>query len=141
MHGGRAAPGRRARDTEIAPLAGRGVTPSQDEVTTTAPVHFKTEVIAQRLGEIQMPVDIVVGFDDGSETRETWDGRDRWRRLEIESTQRAAYAIVDPEHKLALDVNWLNNSRMRSPGTRGIVRLAGRWGVWFQGLIHALTSL
>ena len=36
-----------------------------------------------------MPVDIVVAFDDGSETRESWDGLERWYRIDITSTQRA----------------------------------------------------
>ena len=32
----------------------------------------------------------------------------------------------------------IGNSRMRTPGTRGIIHLAGRWGLWLQGALHAL---
>ena len=39
-----------------------------------------------------------------------------------------------------LDVDRLNNSRMREAGTRGVIRLAGRWGLWMQTLLHALTG-
>ena len=48
--------------------------------------------------------------------------------------------MVDPDDKLPLDVDRLNNSRMRTPGTRGVIRLAGRWGLWLQGALLALSG-
>jgi hypothetical protein len=123
---------------EVAPLSGRGTVASEP---TTENMQYETEVVIERRGDIALPVEILLAFEDGSEMREAWDGRDRWRRLSIVSTQRAAYAIVDPDFKLALDVNRLNNSRMSTPGTRGIVRLAGRWGLWFQMALNLLTGL
>lgn len=128
----------RIEGRDVKPVAGRERDAGAAEAPS--PPRYRTEVIVERRGEVRMPVDIVVTFDDGSETREVWDGQERWRRLDIVSTQRAAYAVVDPDNKLALDVDRLNNSRMRQPGTRGIVRLAGRWGLWMQGLLHLLTG-
>jgi hypothetical protein len=116
----------------------------QDEVggaPTMQATRYRSEVIIERRGEVRMPVDIVVTFDDGSQTREVWNGLDRWYRIDITSTHAAAYAVVDPDDKLPLDVNRLNNSRMRTPGTRGIVRLAGRWGLWLQGALLALSGI
>ena len=101
---------------------------------------YRSEVIIERRGEVRMPVDIVVTFDDGSQTRETWNGLERWYRIDVTSTHQAAVAVVDPDGKLALDVNRLNNSRMRTPATRGVIRLAGRWGLWLQGALLALTG-
>jgi hypothetical protein len=116
----------------------------QDEVggaSAPEPPRYRSEVVVERRGEVRMPVDIVVTFDDGSATRESWDGLDRWYRIDVTSTRQAAYAVVDPDDKLPLDVNRLNNSRMRAPATRGIVRLAGRWGLWLQGVLLALSGL
>ena len=79
-------------------------------------------------------------FDDGSEMREQWDGESRWRRLEYKGTHGVAHAVIDPDGKLPLDVDPLNNSHMRQPGTRGLVRVGLRWGFWFQNLLHLLTS-
>lgn len=101
---------------------------------------YRSEVVVERLGEVVMPVEIVVTLEDRTETREVWDGRARWRRLEIVSKERAEYAEVDPDRKLPLDIDLLNNSRMRSAGTRGVVRLAGRAGVWVQNALHLLTA-
>jgi hypothetical protein len=117
--------------------------PLQGEANGAAPAEaprYRTEVVVERRGEVRMPVDIVVTFDDGSVTRESWDGLDRWYRIDITSTHEAAYAVVDPDNKLPLDVNRLNNSYMRTPATRGIIRLAGRWGLWLQGALLALSG-
>jgi hypothetical protein len=103
--------------------------------------HYRNEVVIERLGSVYMPVDVQIVFDDGTVTNEHWDGRDRWRRFEYTGTQRVEWAVVDPNRTMPLDFNQLNNSRMRESGTRGIVRLASRWGFWFQNLLYACTGM
>lgn len=100
--------------------------------------RYHNEVVVERAGAVVLPVDVHITFDDGSVTHEHWDGRDRWKRFEYTGSQRVEWAVVDT---LPLDVNWLNNSRMRDAGTRGIVRIAGRWGFWFQNLVYLVTGL
>jgi len=100
--------------------------------------QYHNEVVVERLDSVVMPVDMHITFDDGSVTNEHWDGRDRWKRFEYTGTQRVEWAVVDSP---PLDVNWLNNSRMRAAGTRGVVRITGRWGFWFQNLMYFLTGL
>jgi hypothetical protein len=125
---------------EVPPLQ-----PTLQEEVDGAPAavvpRYRSEVVVERRGEVRMPVDIVVTFDDGSQTRETWDGLERWYRIDVASTHQAAVAVVDPDDKLSLDVNRLNNSRMRTPATRGVIRLVGRWGLWLQGALLALSGL
>jgi hypothetical protein len=103
--------------------------------------RFRNEVVVERLGSVRMPVEVQIRFDDGTAGAEHWDGRDRWKRFEYTGTQRVEWAVVDPEGTMPLDANRLNNSRMREAGTRGIARIAGRWGFWFQNLIYLLTGL
>jgi hypothetical protein len=122
---------------EEAPLRGRNV---GEAAGGSAVPRYRVEVVVERRGEVRMPVDILVVYEDGSEMHRTWDGEDRWHRIEATGTEKASHAIVDPEMKLPLDADRLNNSRMRSPGTRGVVRLAGRWGLWMQTLLHVLTG-
>ena len=113
-----------------------------EAVTPEGPVpkQYHNDVVVERLGGVRMPVDVQITFDDGSSSTEHWDGRDRWKRFEYTGTQRVEWAIVDPNGTMPLDVNRLNNSRMRDGGTRGIVRLASRWGFWFQNMMYALTG-
>jgi hypothetical protein len=113
------------------------------EVTAqeSAPRRYRSEVVVERLGSVRMPVDVQIVFDDGSSAQEHWDGQDRWRRFEYTGDQRVRWALVDPHGTMSLDCNRLNNSRMREPATRGIGRIACRWGFWFQNLMYALTGL
>ncbi|MFN8643313.1 MAG: M1 family metallopeptidase [Candidatus Binatia bacterium] len=37
--------------------------------------QYRSEVVVERRGEVRVPVDICVVYDDGGETRETWDGQ------------------------------------------------------------------
>jgi len=120
---------------ELEPVRGRGIGEAAEEVP-----RYRSEVVVERLGELRMPVEVVVVFEDGSETREAWDGKDRWRRLEFVGNRRVEYAVADPAHELTLDVNRTNNSRMRQPGTRGVIRLAGHWALWMQSALHLLTA-
>jgi hypothetical protein len=124
---------------KVPSAAGRGIT-LQGTDPRPAETYYRTEVIVERLGEIQTPVEVAVTFEDRSQTREVWDGRDRWRRLEIVSKQRADHAEVDPDHRLPLDVDLLNNTHMRAAATRGVIRLAGRAGLWLQHVLHLLTA-
>jgi hypothetical protein len=112
---------------------------AEEEVTPQQPSErrYHSEVVVERLGGIALPVDVEITFDDGSVTREHWNGQDRWKRFEYTGRQRVEWAVVD---SLPLDVNLLNNSRMRAAGTRGLVRVAGRWGFWFQNLMSLLTG-
>ncbi|MDX2171309.1 MAG: M1 family metallopeptidase [Deltaproteobacteria bacterium] len=111
------------------------------EVPPPEPARFRSEIVVERRGEVRLPVEILVAYDDGSQTRETWDGQSRWYRIDAVSTRQASYAIVDPDHRLPLDADWLNNSRLRDPGTRGIWRLAARWGIWLQSALMGLSGL
>ncbi|MBI1817125.1 MAG: M1 family metallopeptidase [Deltaproteobacteria bacterium] len=124
-------------------FAGAHVPAATAEEAAPAPKEkrYRNQVVVERLGDLRMPVEVTVSFEDGTETAEWWDGTDRWRRFEYVGTQRVDYAVVDPRHKLPLDINLTNNSRMRDQATRGVIRLAGRWGFWFQNLLHVLTGL
>ncbi|MCK6554013.1 M1 family metallopeptidase [Candidatus Binatia bacterium] len=102
-------------------------------------VRYRNEVVVERLGGVVLPVVVEATFDDGSTTRVTWNGEDRWQRFLFTGAQPIAWAVVDPDHDLSLDANWLNNSRMRRPGTRGLSRLVGAWTDAFQALIQLLT--
>ncbi len=99
---------------------------------------FRTSVVVRRLGDGLFPVDVRLNFEDGSEQRWRWDGRDRWKLFETERGAEAASAQVDPDRVLLLDVNATNNSYALNP--RGAA--AGRkwslaWLIWLQD--HLLT--
>ena len=100
--------------------------------------RYLTSVVVRRHGEAVFPVDVLVVFDNGEEMRWRWDGRERWKRFEVEKPVRARYAQVDPDRVLLLDVNYTNNSRSLGPKAAAASRKWSlAWLVWLQD--HLLT--
>jgi hypothetical protein len=110
--------------------------PGSERTTPETPKLFRTEVTAARYGEMIFPQEILVTFDNGEKVREFWDGRDRWKRFVYVRNARVASAEVDPEHRLMLDVNFLNNSRVRALRfTSAPMKFGAGLMKWFQGLL------
>jgi hypothetical protein len=72
-------------------------------------------VIVHRRGDFVFPVEVEVTFEDGHAERRRWDGRDRWRRFVFAHPAPLRSATVDPDAKIPLDVDLLNNGRYRRP--------------------------
>ena len=110
----------------------------QASPSPTAELPYKTQVVVRRYGEGIFPVDVRVVLENKEEVRWHWDGRDRWKMFEVEKPVRAAYAEVDPEHVLLLDVHYTNNSMTLAPqAERAARKWSLTWLVWLQD--HLLT--
>lgn len=68
-------------------------------------------VIIEREGEIIMPQEIVIILSDGTKLKELWDGRSRTFRFEYSGPEEIVQAVIDPEYKIQLDKNFINNSK------------------------------
>jgi hypothetical protein len=97
---------------------------------------FRTEVVVRRLGGGVFPVEVLLVFVDGTELRQTWDGKDRWKLFAVERPAKLKHAIVDPERKLVLDVDYTNNSKLLEPAaTVAVFKWTSKWMVWMQDLL------
>ena len=122
---------------------GKTVEPKDSKAKRDAsikPKTYRNTVVVARFGEWVFPQEILVVFGDGQKVRETWDGRDRWKRFVYTKRVKVVSAEVDPEHKLVLDVNYLNNSRVLEPQKLVVTRAALGFMHWLQGLL-TLVSL
>ncbi len=70
---------------------------------------------------------------DSAGAGEAWSGR--WKRLELIGDRRLVSATLDPEDRLVLDVNRLNNSRRVEPDGRAAAHWGARWVFWLQQLL------
>jgi hypothetical protein len=97
---------------------------------------YETTVVVRRFGEAVFPVDVLVRFADGTEVRERWDGRGRWKPYTYTRPAKAVSAVVDPGRVLLLDVNTTNNSRTLAPEAGPAAKKWSlRWMVWLQDLL------
>ncbi len=102
-------------------------------------IMFESEVIVRRLGEVKIPVEVLVIFEDREEFRETWDGEYRWHKYTYIQPARIKAAIVDPDFKLVLDQNRTNNSKTRKANSLAPWKWMSNWLIWLQHALEVFT--
>jgi hypothetical protein len=102
------------------------------------PEGWLSRVTIRRLGELTLPVEVLVEFGDGEQVIERWDGAERSITWTWQKPEEVVSVIIDPEEKLVLDVNRTNNSWMSRADHRGAGKLVLRWLFWVQSLLEFL---
>ncbi|MEW5981932.1 MAG: M1 family metallopeptidase [Acidobacteriota bacterium] len=97
--------------------------------------QYETRVVVQRRGGVCFPVDVAFKFEGKPVERLTWDGRDRTRVFRFTRAERLEWVDVDPDRKVVLDVNWLNNGRRVEGDRRTRVAWTSRWLFFVQNLL------
>ena len=103
--------------------------------------NYHSEVMVHRKGEFVFPVEVEVKFDDGSHVHEHWDGKDRWTRFSYDKKAQLVSAEVDPEHKVWLDVDFFNNSRLTHADGGARRKLSNYWMTFWQLIAQVLGWL
>src|SRR5271156_5075044 len=88
---------------------------------------YRSYVWLQRKEDFVMPVDVEVKFDNGETVREHWDGGSRWTRFAYEKKAKVEWAEIDPDHKIQIDRNDLNNSYTAEPNPKPTHKLTNYW--------------
>jgi hypothetical protein len=99
-------------------------------------VEYENTVVIRRLGGMTVPVEIAVTFAGQPPERVAWDGRDEWKKLTLRRPFRIESAQVDPDRRLLLDVNWLNNAKRLTPDHRVAAKWTARWVFWLQNVLR-----
>ena len=89
-----------------------------------------------RLGDVKLPVEVRVSFDDGSEVTEWWDGKERNVSFTYRRGVRVEKAIVDPRGRIPIDINVINNSRAATPPSAPARPFTARLVFWLQTLLQ-----
>ena len=91
---------------------------ARETVTTndTSGDHDAWAVVVRR-GTLQLPVDIELGFADGTRRRTRWSGEGAWVRVTDVARAPLAWVVVDPDHRIVLDERLDDNARRLSPKT------------------------
>lgn len=112
---------------------------TQDE-DSGATELYRSEVVVRRHGLGVFPLELLLVFEDGSEKRFDWDGKEPWKVFTEERASKLEYAALDPERVLLLDTDYSNNSRlMKSQATFAARKWASKWMVWMQDFLHTFT--
>ncbi len=100
---------------------------------------LESRILVSRLGEVRMPVEILVRFEDGKELRERWDGEARWKEFRYSGRSKAIWAKVDPDQVLAIDVNLNNNTYSLKPSKAAVTKYTLKFFFWIQNLFQTVA--
>jgi hypothetical protein len=117
---------------------------------------WRSTVMVRRRGEVVLPTTLRLEYEGGeAQTLPLVEGepagaventalapagapgapwRGRFKRLELTGAKKLVSATVDPEERLLIDVNRLNNSRRVESGSRASTRWGTRLVFWLQQL-------
>ncbi len=102
---------------------------------------IQSKVILYRNGEIQVPVEVKIKFNDGTEIMEYWDGISRSIDYSYQEEKEIASVEIDPNLKNPLDYNLINNSYTVEPKPTGIRRWFVSFLTWMESAMVTASSL
>jgi hypothetical protein len=98
-------------------------------------VTYKSKVILYRMGEVIVPQDVLIHFEDGEEVLEKWDGKARTFDFTYHKPNKIEWVKVDPYNKIWIDVNMVNNSLTTQPQTTSIWKYATKVLFWAENMM------
>jgi Peptidase family M1 domain len=102
---------------------------------------YETQVILHRKGDFIFPVEAEVKFDNGETIREHWDGKDRWARYVYHKKAKVDSVEIDPDHRIPLDRDYLNNSHTAERRSGAAHKIAAYWMFLTQFVAQMLSWL
>ncbi len=93
-------------------------------------------VVLTRAGHVQVPVEVRLTFENGDEQTIEWAGELPRHRLTVAHESRLLKAAVDPDRKLWLDTNGVNNSTYRQSGSSASWKWGAFWMSWLQHVLE-----
>lgn len=101
--------------------------------------RYITQVDLRRTGEVILPVEVEMELENGKRISRSWDGKGRWHRLEIKTDSKIKSAIVDPQNRIAFELNVNNNSLTAESSDGVMMKLAGECLFWVENWMHWIT--
>ncbi len=96
-----------------------------------------SQIRVQRLGDFQMPIEILIHFEDGTELTEKWNGKSSHILFSFKG-KHVKWAKIDPKNKLLLDYRFENNSFANESQHGFFVKYAEKLMYWLQNFMQFL---
>ena len=100
---------------------------------------YTSEVIIERKGGVQLPIEIELTFDDSTVEVFSWDGQSRSHDVTLQSDKKIIAAKIDPFRKIMLDQNLINNSLTITPQKKGIKKVLNKVLTSLQQIMESIT--
>ncbi len=100
---------------------------------------YKSLVRVHRLGEMKLPVELLVMFDNGEKEFRTWDGKASSHEFVFTGSRKIVWAQIDPYNKNMLDINLLNNSKTTKQEEKPLWRFFVKFLFLIQNVLQSFT--
>jgi len=97
-------------------------------------------VTVRRHGNIILPVELVVKFAGEPPVQLQWSGAETEHAFTVRGKGEVVSAHLDPQNRLALDVDRINNAKRVVPDHRVNLKWTSRWLFWLQNLYAFLVA-
>ncbi len=102
---------------------------------------YKSGVVLYRTGEVKLPVEVLIHFDDGKEILENWNGLARTAEFKYEGRSKVVWAKVDPANKIPLDINIVNNSLTTETESGMFAKYTAKVLFWLENAMLTFSML
>ena len=102
------------------------------------PVKYRNEVIFTR-NEGYFPVELLIKLKNGKDIKYFWEEKEKWKKIIFYENSPIDYAVVDPDFKILLDKNLINNSKILNPKRTRLRAIASKLGFLFQNILSLLV--
>ena len=127
-------------NTKIKKPVGRNeLKDSPEKKISGADSIYKSVVQLERIGEVMLPVEVLIHFNDGDDIMELWDGKSRFKDFTYTGTRKIVWVKVDPEYKITMDINYINNSLTDDPDPVPLRRMTNKLITYLQFLISIMS--
>jgi len=106
------------------------------------PRRYQSEIWLHRREAAVIAQPLRITFSDGTTLDTLWNGSDVWKKFTLAPrTTRVIEAFLDPENRIPLDINRLNNRLTLKPDNTFSRKYQLRFWVRLQQLLFTLTGL
>jgi hypothetical protein len=112
---------------------------SVKNIVSQSDTNYIATAELERVGDVVLPVEVLIKFEGGEEVKEIWDGKERTKDFTYQGKGKIVWVKIDPEYKIKMDVNQVNNSRTISPDKIPVKRMTGKAITYLQFLINLLA--
>jgi len=98
---------------------------------------YNNEVVFVRKSGF-FPVELSIVLEGGKEIKFFWKKNEKWKKVRFTDESPIEFAMVDPNFKIPLDINLVNNSRAIKKENGVLRKLAVKFGFYFQNILASL---
>ncbi len=98
-------------------------------------------ITLEHMGSVHLPVDVVVTMENGETMEWTWDGYHKVKIYEFEHATAVRKVEIDPNHKILIDPDRVNNSLYRKKNIWSALKWTSMWMFWVQHYFEVLASI